>query len=115
MFADPTPRSLFAGAQAKHAVYIDRLQLISQRLRRNRSFQQNYQLLSSNCEGSSGQLTDLQSLRGVVGASRIVMGCISRAEDGRRLMLEDTSGSVPLDISQAETTAGFFTVGSVVT
>jgi hypothetical protein len=30
------------------------------------------------------QLTDIQSLRGVVNTPRIIMGCISRAEDGRR-------------------------------
>lgn len=56
------------------------------------------------------QLTDLQSLKGVFGATRYVLGCISRSEDGR-YVLEDASGSVPLDLAAAETAAGFYTGG----
>ena len=33
------------------------------------------------------QLTDLQSLRGVLNQPRFVMGCISKAEDGRQVQL----------------------------
>ncbi len=59
------------------------------------------------------QLTDLQSLKGVFGATRYVLGCISRSEDGR-YVLEDASGSVPLDLAAAETAAGFYTGGWLV-
>ncbi|KAF5832407.1 hypothetical protein DUNSADRAFT_11709, partial [Dunaliella salina] len=109
MFNDTTPRHLFASAEAKQKLYLDRLQLIGQRMRRNRLFQQHDQLLAGSSEGHTSQLTDLQSLRGVLNQPRIVMGCISKAEDGRRFVLEDASGSVPLDLSEAVTTAGFFT------
>ena len=43
-----------------------------------------------------------------MGRSRIVLGCISRSEEGR-WRLEDSSGAVPLDVSSAQTTDGFFT------
>jgi len=38
----------------------------------------------------------------------------ARACTCRRFVLEDASGSVPLDLSQAVTTAGFFTGGCAV-
>lgn len=41
---------------------------------------------------------------------RVVLACISRSEDGR-YTLEDHSGSVPFNLSEAETAAGFFTGG----
>ena len=142
--------------QSKHKLYLDRLQLIGQRMRRNKLFQQHTQLLAGSSEELCAQvrswqpsfrasfdllllyacfalasqlhctvectvsaslnrhskkqsclicrctcmhfklklkflhtlmfglqLTDLQSLRGIIGQPRIVMGCISRAEDGR--------------------------------
>lgn len=53
-------------------------------------------------------LTELKSLAGCAGSSKIVMGCISKADEGRYI-LEDESASVPVDLSGAETTAGFFT------
>lgn len=59
------------------------------------------------------QLTDLQSLMGVFGRTHYVLGCISRSEDGR-YVLEDTTGAVPLDLSAADTAAGYYT-GKVAT
>lgn len=95
--------------QAKHQMYVDRLQLIGQRMRRNKIFQSNTQVLGGTSDGPTAQLTDLQSLRGCVGVSRIVMGTLARGDDGKRMVLEDASGSLPLDISAAQTTDGFFT------
>ena len=56
----------------------------------------------------TSQLTDIQSLKGIVGARRFVIGCISRSEDGRYL-LEDGSGTIPLNLTVVQTAAGFYT------
>eukprot|EP00955_Chlamydomonas_euryale_P003096 32725-Chlamydomonas_euryale.AAC.14 len=92
--------------QSKQQLYIDRLHLISQRIRRNELFQQ--KSLTSTSDAPSLHLTDIQSLKGVVGARKVVLACISHSEDGR-YTLEDHSGQVPLDLSNAQTAAGFFT------
>ncbi|KAG2440412.1 hypothetical protein HYH02_010300 [Chlamydomonas schloesseri] len=111
---DSKPRRLHANAEAKHQVYLQRLQLVQQRLQRSRMFQQSNLILpNSSNSHHSVQLTDLQSLMGVFGVTRYVLGCISRAEDGRYL-LEDTTGTVPLDLDGAETAAGFYTENCVV-
>ena len=38
------------------------------------------------------------------------MGCISQLQDGR-YFLEDLSDALPIDLSEAQTTSGFFTGG----
>ena len=43
-----------------------------------------------------------------MGARRFVIGCISRSEDGRYL-LEDGSGTIPLNLTVVQTAAGFYT------
>lgn len=58
------------------------------------------------------QLTELKALLGCVGQVRFVMGCISQLQDGR-YFLEDMSDSLPIDMSEAQTTSGFFTGDSV--
>lgn len=45
---------------------------------------------------------------GVVGETRIVMGCITQTEDGR-YSIEDLSASLPLDLSSADVGHGFIT------
>jgi len=54
------------------------------------------------------QLTELKALLGCVGETRFVMGCISQLQDGR-YFLEDLSDALPIDLSEAQTTSGFFT------
>jgi hypothetical protein len=54
------------------------------------------------------QLTELKALLGCVGQVKFVMGCISQLQDGR-YFLEDMSDSLPIDLSDAQTTSGFFT------
>ncbi len=54
------------------------------------------------------QLTELKALLGCVGQVRFVMGCISQLQDGR-YFLEDMSDSLPIDLTEAQTTSGFFT------
>lgn len=59
---------------------------------------------------SPTQLTDVQSLKGVVGVNRYVLGVVSRGEDGR-FRLEDSGGVVPLGLKDTATAGGFFTGG----
>lgn len=54
------------------------------------------------------QLCDIASLRGATGVTRYVLGAISAGEGGG-LVLEDEGASVPLDVSEADTAAGFYT------
>lgn len=54
------------------------------------------------------QLTELKALLGCVGQTRFVMGAISQLQDGR-YYLEDLSDALPIDLSDAQTTSGFFT------
>ncbi|GLI68639.1 hypothetical protein VaNZ11_013000, partial [Volvox africanus] len=114
LYLNSKTRHIHASAESKHQVYLQRLLLIQQRLQRSRMFQQNHLLLPDSINRApSVQLTDLQSLMGVFGVTRYVLGCISRSEDGR-YVLEDTTGAVPLDLTAAETAAGFFTENCVV-
>jgi hypothetical protein len=53
-------------------------------------------------------LSDLMGLSGCVGEERLVMGLVSSADMGY-LTLEDTTGSVPLDMSAAEVASGLIT------
>lgn len=56
----------------------------------------------------SMQLTELKALLGCVGQTKFVMGCISQLQDGR-YFLEDLSDALPIDLTDAQTTSGFFT------
>jgi hypothetical protein len=60
------------------------------------------------------QLTELKAMLGVVGETRIVMGCITQIEDGR-FSIEDLSASLRLDLSDAAVAAGFITGTSTLT
>ncbi|KAG1674469.1 hypothetical protein FOA52_003074 [Chlamydomonas sp. UWO 241] len=111
LYHDTSKRSIFAQANSKQQLYIDRLHLISQRIRRNDLFMRKG--LTSSGAAPSLELTDIQSLKGVVGARKVVLACISRAEDGRHT-LEDHSGHVPLDLKEAQTAAGFYTENCIV-
>ena len=64
--------------------------------------------LNTCCVCVYAQLTELKALLGCVGQVRFVMGCISQLQDGR-YFLEDMSDSLPIDLSDAQTTSGFFT------
>ncbi len=64
--------------------------------------------LNTCCVCVHAQLTELKALLGCVGQVRFVMGCISQLQDGR-YFLEDMSDSLPIDLSDAQTTSGFFT------
>jgi hypothetical protein len=69
--------------QDKHRVYADRLQLLQQRIRRNPMFRGRTLLAAQADDSPSVQLTELSALKGAGCEPKIVMGCISRLEDGR--------------------------------
>lgn len=112
-FFKPTQKAQLLGdSQDKIAVYIDRYYLIHQRLRRKRGW---YRLSTIDASSKEDviELTELKAMLGVVGETRIVMGCITQIEDGR-FSIEDLSASLRLDLSDAAVAAGFITENSIV-
>lgn len=98
-------------ATSKASLYRDRLQLLQQRLIRDKHFAKP----ALNFEGTrtgSCEMTPLQSLIGCAG-KRWVMGVISQLEDGH-FFLEDLTASIPIDLSQAKITTGFFVENTVI-
>eukprot|EP00192_Tetraselmis_astigmatica_P002520 CAMPEP_0117671648 /NCGR_PEP_ID=MMETSP0804-20121206/13457_1 /TAXON_ID=1074897 /ORGANISM="Tetraselmis astigmatica, Strain CCMP880" /LENGTH=563 /DNA_ID=CAMNT_0005480145 /DNA_START=264 /DNA_END=1955 /DNA_ORIENTATION=+ len=105
---------LHGDAADKMNVYIARMHLLQQRLRRNPLFSK--PAFAGLVEGSKGadcELTDLKALQSVVGQPRFVMGCISQLEDGC-YYLEDLSGALPVDLRDAVCTAGYFVENVIV-
>ncbi|MEW5303625.1 MAG: hypothetical protein WDW36_006298 [Sanguina aurantia] len=113
LYTDRKPRCLMGVAEHKHAMYLDRLLLVQQRLRRNPTFQQANLILPGSGGAHTAHLTDVQSLKGVVGVNRYVLGVVSRGEDGK-FRLEDSGGAVPLNLKLTETAGGFFTENCIV-
>ena len=54
------------------------------------------------------QLSSIKALAGTPGNTSFVLGSITQPEDGR-YYLEDPTGIVPIDLTQAVTTTGFYT------
>ncbi|MCO5615087.1 hypothetical protein L7F22_069375 [Adiantum nelumboides] len=98
-------------AQSKASLYRDRLQLLHQRLIRDKHFAKPAFNFESNRAGSC-EMTPLQSLIGCTG-KRWVMGVISQLEDGR-FFLEDLTASIPVDLTQAKITTGLFVENTVI-
>ncbi|XP_058079436.1 DNA polymerase epsilon subunit B [Magnolia sinica] len=98
-------------ASAKAALYRDRFQLLLQRLSRDRHFSKPAfdaeMTHSGNCE-----ITPIQSLIGCTGR-RWIMGVISQLEDGH-FFLEDLTAAVPVNLSNAKITSGFFVENTVI-
>ena len=57
------------------------------------------------------QLTEIKALLGSVNQTKTVMGFISQLEDGQ-YFIEDLSGALKVDLSDAMTAAGFY-VGKI--
>ena len=53
------------------------------------------------------QLTEIKALLGSVNQTKTVMGFISQLEDGQ-YFIEDLSGALKIDLSDAMTAAGFY-------
>lgn len=98
-------------ATSKALLYRERLLLLQQRLQRNKEFCRPALELQGN-QDNLKELTPLQSLLGTSG-TKFIIGVISQLEDGR-YFLEDLTATVPLDLSHALTTAGFFVENSIV-
>ena len=110
-YTDASPRSILGRPESKVHVYRNRFHMLLQRLERNRLFKRPALDLGSSrdyCE-----LTPLQSLIGLVGVTKFVLGALNQLEDGR-YFLEDTSTNVPVDLSRTQTATGMFTEGCVV-
>ena len=57
---------------------------------------------------SDSQLSSIKALSGNPGQTSFIMGSITQPEDGR-YYLEDLSASIPIDLTDAVTTTGFYT------
>eukprot|EP01018_Ginkgo_biloba_P028571 Gb_41127 [translate_table: standard] len=98
-------------ASGKAALYRDRLQLLQQRLSRDRHFARPaFDSEETRC--GSCEMTPIQSLIGCTG-KRWIMGVISQLEDGH-FFLEDLTGAIPIDLSHAKITTGFFVENTII-
>ncbi|KAI7982546.1 DNA polymerase epsilon subunit B [Camellia lanceoleosa] len=97
-------------ASAKATLYRDRFLLLLQRLSRD-----HFSKLAFDLERSRfgyREISPIQSLIGLTGR-RWVMGVISQLEDGH-FYLEDLTGAVEINLSNAKITTGFFSENTVV-
>lgn len=102
--------SVHGTAVDKAALYRDRFSFVRQRVMRNPLFSRPYLGNAKNREYV--QLTPLDSLVGSHG-HKCLIGMLAQVEEGV-FYLEDLNAKVPIDLSAAGTTEGFFTEGSVV-
>ena len=110
-FVNESPSSVFGRPESKVHMYRNRYHLLLQRILRNRLFKRPaLEMCSSRdyCE-----LTPLQALIGLIDVTKYVLGALNQLEDGR-YFLEDTSTSIPVDLSRTQTATGMFTEGCVV-
>ncbi|EIE23695.1 DNA polymerase epsilon, subunit B [Coccomyxa subellipsoidea C-169] len=105
--------TLHGSSEEKVQMYLDRMYLLLQRLKRNRNFSRPAFAGIKADSRDFVELTELKALLGCVGQVKFVMGCISQLTDGR-YFLEDMSDSLPIDLSDAQTTSGFFTENCIV-
>ena len=106
-----------AEADSKIDLYRERFKLLQQRIARHRMFTKP----SFECGGSRAndatraycELTPLTGLLGAAGETRYVMGCLSQLEDDR-FFLEDLTGTIQIDLSNAATSSGLFTENCIV-
>lgn len=108
----PAPPRVLAAPESKLALLRERFNLLAQRLARNKLFSR--PALRGVSTGSGYcEVTPLQALLGTAGETRFVLGALSQLEEGR-FWLEDCTGSVGVDLTDAATSAGLFTEGCVV-
>lgn len=98
-------------ASAKAVLYRDRLQLLQQRISRDRHFARPVFDAEETRSGSCEMIT-IQSLIACAG-KRWIMGVISQLEDGN-FFLEDLTAAIPIDLSQAKITTGFFVENTII-
>ena len=114
---DRRASTIDADANAKIELYRERFLLLQQRIGRHRMFlKPSFQCGNlSNKDGASAycELTPLTGLLGAAGETRYVMGCLSQLEDDR-FFLEDLTGTVQIDLTNAATSSGLFTENCIV-
>lgn len=95
----------------KAALYRDRYQLLLQRLTRDKYFSRPM-FDSEMTDSESCEITPIQSLIGCTGR-RWLIGFISQLEEGH-FYLEDLSAAIPIDLTNAKITSGFFVENTVI-
>ena len=107
-------KGLFGGAEAKVTMFRDRLELIRQRLERNKDFAApTLNTSASSRDKAYVELSTLDSLVGITG-HRNLLGMITQRDEGH-YWLEDLNGSVRMDLSNCKKiSGGLFTEGCVV-
>lgn len=105
---------LFGSAEAKLGLYKDRYAMIHQRLMRNDDFAPPSSHLPLKQSETHFLLQPISTvLSGDLGVSTCVLAML-RVVDSSRVILEDPSGTIEADLSDAGTTAGLFPSGSIV-
>ena len=101
-----------AEAGSKIELFRERFLLLQQRIARHRMFLRPAFECGKDARAFC-ELTPLTGLLGAAGETRYVMGCLSQLEDDR-FFLEDLTGLIQIDLSNAATSAGLFTENCVV-
>ncbi len=105
-----------AEADSKIELYRERFKLLQQRISRHRMFTKpSFECGSTRANETRAycELTPLTGLLGAAGETRYVMGCLSQLEDDR-FFLEDLTGTIQIDLSNAATSSGLFTENCIV-
>lgn len=104
------PSKIECAAESKIDLYRDRFLLLQQRLARSRKFERST-LRTTDRRGI--ELSSIQSLLGSQAERRFIAGSLSQLEDGR-FHMEDLTGTVRVDLTACERSAGLFTENCVV-
>ena len=117
---DDRALTIDADAESKIELYRERFLLLQQRIGRHRMFlKPSFQCGRDSKTDADGQsasyceLTPLTGLLGAAGETRYVMGCLSQLEDDR-FFLEDLTGTIQIDLTNAATSSGLFTENCIV-
>ena len=104
------PSKIECAGQSKIDLYRDRFLLLQQRLARSKQFERST-LRTTDRRGI--ELSSIQSLLGSRAERRFIAGSLSQLEDGR-FHMEDLTGTVRVDLTACERSAGLFTENCVV-
>lgn len=113
--AGPRARSVCAtSADSKIELYRERFLLLQQRLARHRMFTKpSFAAGARASERTYCEITPLTGLLGCAHQTRYVMGCLSQLEDDR-FFLEDLTGQIQVDVTNAATSSGLYTENCIV-
>ncbi|KAJ1623271.1 DNA polymerase alpha/epsilon subunit B-domain-containing protein [Pavlovales sp. CCMP2436] len=109
--SESVPHRMHGNADDQREVYAGRYALIRQRLLRNNLFKRPA-LEHLSKTSNFVHLTDVEALSGCTGR-QCILGLLCEPSEGV-FHLEDLSGTVPVDLSDAKPSAGLFTLGCFV-